>query len=67
MQGPQVAEDRAPILVQTGDADAALDEIERLLVRPSWLSGQALRLDPLWDKIRDNPRFREVLTKCPER
>jgi len=33
-----VAEDRAQILAQAGDADPALDEIERLLARPSRLS-----------------------------
>ena len=34
-EGPSVAEDRALILAQAGDADAALDEIERLLAGPS--------------------------------
>src|SRR5712692_2053692 len=46
IQGPLVAEDRARILAQAGEADAALDEIERLLARPSWLSVHMLRLDP---------------------
>jgi len=50
-----VAEDRAQILAQAGDADPALDEIERLLARPSRLSVHTLRLDPLWDPIRDRP------------
>jgi eukaryotic-like serine/threonine-protein kinase len=61
--GPDVAEDRAKILAQTGDAEAALDEIERLLARPSHLSVHTLRLDPRWDPIRDNPRFKALLAK----
>jgi len=61
--GPEVAEARALILAQAGDAGAALDEIERLLAGPSWLSAHALRLDPRWDPIRDHPRFRALLAK----
>jgi eukaryotic-like serine/threonine-protein kinase len=61
-EGPMWAEQRARILAQLGDADAALDEIERLLSRPSWLSVHMLRLDPLLDPIRGHPRFQALLT-----
>ena len=67
LQGPQVAEDGARILAQAGEAEAALDEIERLLAGPSWLSVHTLRLDPLWDPIRDHPRFKALLAKYAER
>jgi serine/threonine-protein kinase len=65
--GPSLAEDRARILAQVGEAEAALDEIERLLAGPSWLSVQALRLDPLWDPIREQPRFQALLKKYASR
>jgi len=61
--GPPVAEDRARVLAQAGEADAALDEIERLLAQPSWLSVHTLRLDPLWDPIRNHPRFQALLRR----
>ncbi|HEY2956154.1 MAG TPA: protein kinase [Candidatus Eisenbacteria bacterium] len=61
--GPTVREYRAWILAQAGDADAALDEIERLLAEPSTLSVHALQLDPLWDPIRAHPRFKALLVK----
>jgi TolB-like protein/Flp pilus assembly protein TadD len=57
------AEDRARILAGIGEADAALDEIERLLAGPSWLSVHTLRLDPRWDPIRNDPRFQALLVK----
>jgi eukaryotic-like serine/threonine-protein kinase len=57
-----LARDRAWILVQTGEVDAALDEIERLLANPSYISDHTLRLDPRWDPIRHHPRFRTLLT-----
>ncbi len=66
-KGPSVAEDRARILAQAGDAEAALDEIERLLAGPSWLSVHTLRLDPRWDPIRQHPRFKALLAKYGSR
>jgi tetratricopeptide (TPR) repeat protein len=62
-EGPMLAEDRARILAQAGEADAALDEIARLLAGPSWLSIYTLRLDPRWDPIRHHPRFQALLAK----
>jgi TolB-like protein/tetratricopeptide (TPR) repeat protein len=61
--GPRLAEDRARILAGIGNADEAMDEIERLLEAPSFLSVHTLRLDPRWDPIREHPRFQEVLQK----
>jgi TolB-like protein/Flp pilus assembly protein TadD len=61
MLGPVLARDRAWILAGAGEAGAALDEIERLLAEPSWLTVHILRLDPRWDPIRDHPRFQALL------
>ena len=59
--GRIVAERRARILAQAGEADAALDELEQLLAGPGWLSVHVLRLDPRWDPLRDHPRFQALL------
>ena len=61
--GRLVAEERARILAQAGEVDAALDEIEQLLAGPGFLSVHGLRLDPRWDPIRDHPRFQALLAK----
>jgi serine/threonine-protein kinase len=61
--GKDAASNRAMILAQAGEAEAALDEIERLLAGPSSLSVHMLRLDPWWDPIRDHPRFKALLAK----
>ena len=56
-------------LAGLGRRDGALGEarwirqIERLLAGPSWLSVHTLRLDPLWDPIREHPRFKTLLAK----
>jgi serine/threonine-protein kinase len=64
--GLRLARDRALILAQAGEAEAALDEIERLLAGPSVLSVHTLRLDPRWDSIRDHPRFHALLAAHAE-
>lgn len=56
----------ARVLAQAGEADRALDEIERLLAGPSRLSINELRLDPFWDPIREHPRF-VALVEEPDR
>jgi len=63
LSGPILAEYRTLILAQAGDAEAALDEIERLLAGPSWLTVHTLRLNPGWDPIREHPRFKALLVK----
>src|SRR5262249_54442121 len=64
--GPYLAEGRAQILAQVGEADAAIDELERLLAKPSDVSVHTLQLDPRWDPIRDHPRFKALLAKYAE-
>lgn len=44
----------------------ALDEIERLLDGPSFVTVHTLRLDPRWDPIREYPRFKALLVKCTD-
>ncbi len=55
---------RAKILAQLGMAGDAVAALEPLLNGPSWyVSVSMLRLDPLWDPIRTDPRFQALLRK----
>jgi tetratricopeptide (TPR) repeat protein len=54
-------QDLMEILIITGDYEAALEIMEQLLGTPSWLSKGILKLDPIYDKIRDMPRFQELM------
>ena len=52
----------AQIHAQFGDADAALRDLPRLLQTPaSGITPAPLRLDPIWDPIRSDPRFQKIL------
>jgi serine/threonine protein kinase/Tfp pilus assembly protein PilF len=48
------------IYSMSGKPEAALDQIEILLGRPSLLSAPLLRIDPRWDSLRSNPRFQKL-------
>ncbi len=52
----------AHIYVMAGEYDLALDQLEYLLSIPSDLSVSLLRLDPTWAPLRNNPRFKKLLT-----
>jgi tetratricopeptide (TPR) repeat protein len=45
----------------TGKKDAALTELATAAKIPGYLSYGELRLDPIWDPIRDDPRFQNIL------
>jgi tetratricopeptide (TPR) repeat protein len=57
---PNMQATKAAVLARFGKADAALDLLERLLVVPYGLTPAHLRLDPAWDPLRANPRFRRL-------
>jgi serine/threonine-protein kinase len=61
MHGPSQVEYLAQIYMLIGDHDAALDKVEYLLSIPDALYAPLLRIDPVWDPLRDHPRFQQLL------
>jgi eukaryotic-like serine/threonine-protein kinase len=62
--GPDLEWNMAHIYAQLGDADHAIPMLKRLLRTPhpaaTFLTPATLRLDPIWDPIRNDPRFQEL-------
>ena len=54
----------AQIHAQNGERDAALALLPEIMQIPSGVTPALLALDPIWDPIRDDPRF-VALTKLP--
>jgi tetratricopeptide (TPR) repeat protein len=53
----------ASVNVMTGEYEKALATLEGLLARPGWLTVWKLRLDPIYDPLRNDPRFQALLVK----
>jgi TolB-like protein len=61
-QGYIKEEDLARIYILSGEFDLAMDKIEYLLTIPGDLSVPLLKIDPAFDKLRDLPRFKKILS-----
>jgi tetratricopeptide (TPR) repeat protein len=61
--GPILVITRARISLMCGDVDTALTLLDRSLQTPSGVTIHELRLDPVWDALRANPRFQQMLAK----
>ncbi len=44
----------------TGDREAAIPQIASVLQRPAGVTPAVLRLDPMWDSFRGDPRFEKL-------
>ena len=61
--GPKLTEALAEIYAIVGEQDKAIDLLDHLLSRPSSVTVASLKVLPMWDWLRHNPRFNEVLKK----
>jgi serine/threonine-protein kinase len=59
-RGAYLVEGLARIYTMVGDYEAALERLELLLSVPSQLSPALLNIDPVWDPLRKNPRFKAL-------
>ena len=61
--GPEITEGVAEVQAIVGESDRAIEMLDGLLSRPSALTVQALRVNPIWDPLRNDPRFEDLLAK----
>ena len=59
--GPYIQLQLARIYMLVGEPEKALDQLEPLLKVPYYLSPGWLRIDPTFDPLRSNPRFRRLV------
>ena len=59
--GPYIQLQLVRIYLLVGEPEKALDQLEPLLKIPYYLSPGWLRIDPTFDPLRSNPRFRKLV------
>ncbi|HEY6205076.1 MAG TPA: hypothetical protein VIW21_02815 [Chthoniobacterales bacterium] len=63
LDGPGITATAAEIHATLGDTTEAVATIEGLLQRPSEMTVATLKLNPIWDPIRNDPRFQALIDK----
>ena len=61
--GPMMTIMAAQTFAIVGEVDRALALVDHLLMAPHGLTVPTLRLDPMWDPLRNDPRFEQLLAK----
>ena len=61
--GPQITLALASIYACTGENDKALPLLDHLLQTPNGITVPLLKLDPVWDPLRKDPRFQALIDK----
>jgi len=62
-EGPQATAALAEIYAGVGEYDEAFRLLDHLLKVPNGLTVPALKLDPVWDPLRKDPRFQALIDK----
>src|SRR6185369_5397163 len=61
--GPGCEMRLAQVLAMTGDRDGAFDKLGKLVKLPFGLNHGDLKLNPMWDDLRNDPRFDRILAE----
>jgi TolB-like protein/Tfp pilus assembly protein PilF len=61
--GPEITESVAQVHAILGDNARAIEILDGLLNRPSSVTVQGLKINPVWDPLRNDPNFQALLTK----
>ena len=68
VEGPEILANLAEVEARTGDAGAAVKTLRQVLLLPAGMvaSIERLKIDPVWDPIRNDPGFRQLLAEGKE-
>jgi len=61
--GPEITAGAAEVYSILGENDRAIEILEGLLSRPSAVTVEGLKVNPIWDPLRSDPRFQTLLQK----
>jgi serine/threonine-protein kinase len=61
--GPEITAGVAEVYAILGENSRTIEILDGLLNRPSSVTVQGLKVNPIWDPLRNDPRFQALLTK----
>jgi tetratricopeptide (TPR) repeat protein len=64
IDGPNCVSMLAEVYATTGEPEAALNELSKIVRLPSGAPPGDLRLNPVWDSLRNDARFSELLVQA---
>jgi len=59
--GALVLEGLAQVYCWTGERDRAIELLQKLVTMPSYINYARLKLHPMWNPLRGNPRFEQIV------
>jgi TolB-like protein/Tfp pilus assembly protein PilF len=62
-EGPTITAQVAEMYAILGDSDHAIQLLDGLMNRPSEVTVSGLKLNPVWDPLRKDPRFQALIDK----
>jgi len=63
LDGPKMTVALAQIYAWTGESDEALQLLDRSLSTPNGITISFLKLDPIWEPLRSDPRFQALIDR----
>jgi hypothetical protein len=61
--GPEITAGVAEVYCIAGENSRAIELLDGLLGRPSAVTLQGLKVNPVWDPLRNDPQFQALLNK----
>ena len=65
--GMEFLADRAVVYGWIGERDKAIEQLAAIVTLPGTPAVGSLKLDPVWDPIRDDPRFAPLIAEAAKR
>jgi TolB-like protein len=62
-EGPAITEGVAQVCAILGAKDRAIEILDGLLNRPSYVTVQGLKVNPIWDSLRNDLRFQALIDR----
>ena len=62
-EGPAITEGVAQVCAILGAKDRAIEILDGLLNRPSYVTVQGLKVNPIWDSLRNDRRFQALIDR----